>query len=131
MKRLSTGNAAQLSLALEPPASANPAGAADRRARIGAELVSYRLRRARRRTIGFQIDDRGLTVSAPRWVTLREIESAIVEKGRWIQTRQREWLVWREKNRLPQVRFVEGSTLPLTEPGALLPFSIFVNGRGH
>ncbi len=48
------------------------------------QLLSYRLRRARRRSIGFQIDDQGLTVSAPRWVPLREIEAAIVEKRRWI-----------------------------------------------
>ncbi len=114
MRRLSVGNAAQLSLPLEAPARTTPPVATDgRHARIGAELVSYRLRRARRRTIGFQIDDRGLTVSAPRWVSLREIEAAIVEKGRWIQTRQRDWLAWREKNRLPQVRFIDGSTLPV------------------
>lgn len=126
MKRLRAASALQLSLALESPTQPVPRvplvsrDAADRRARIGAELLSYRLRRARRRTIGFQIDDRGLTVSAPRWVSLREIEAAILEKSRWIQTRQRDWLAWREKNRLPQMRFVDGAALPVLGAPVLL-----------
>jgi predicted metal-dependent hydrolase len=80
--------------------------------RVGPEYLSYRLRRARRRSIGFQIDDAGLTVSAPRWVPLREIEAAITEKHGWIVRKQREWREWRERRRLPQVRFCDGGTLP-------------------
>lgn len=79
---------------------------------LGAESFAYRLRRAKRRTIGFQIDDHGLTVSAPRWVSLREIEAAIVEKERWIRAKVAEWRQWRAKRKLPEVRFVDGGTLP-------------------
>ncbi len=94
LKKLKVVNAEQLSLALCLPdaAIAAPTGDVDdprsRRLQLGAEIVSYRLRRARRRSIGFQIDDQGLTVSAPRWVPLREIESAIAEKRRWITNKQ-------------------------------------------
>jgi predicted metal-dependent hydrolase len=106
----------QLALALEPPTDAPGSGApADSRARhlqLGGEIVSYRLRRARRRSIGFQIDDHGLTVSAPRWVPLREIEAAIVEKRRWIVAKRSEWDEWRTRHRLPTVRFVNGASLP-------------------
>jgi predicted metal-dependent hydrolase len=83
-----------------------------RRIALGADALDYRLRRARRRTIGFQIDDAGLTVSAPRWVTLREIEAAIAEKHRWIRSKLVEWREWRSKRRLDEVRFVDGGTLP-------------------
>ena len=38
------------------------------------ENVDYRLIRARRRTIGMEVDLSGLTVRAPRWVTIRDIE---------------------------------------------------------
>ena len=118
MKKLRASHAEQLTLALDPaPATAPPPTVREpdprmRRALAGAEIVEYRLRRARRRTIGFQIDDDGLTISAPRWVTLREIESAIVEKSRWIRTKQREWHAWREKRRMPQVVFADGALLP-------------------
>ena len=93
-----------------------PAGHArrerDEPAPAGADPMRYRLRRARRRTIGFQIDDDGLTVSAPRWVTLREIEAAIAEKDRWIRTKLAQWRDWAAKRRLAQVRWVDGETLP-------------------
>lgn len=118
MKKLNASHVEQLSLALDPaPAAPPPPPVRDpdpraRRARAGTDIVEYRLRRARRRTIGFQIDDDGLTISAPRWVTLREIEAAIAEKARWIATKQREWHAWREKRRLPQVVFADGAALP-------------------
>jgi predicted metal-dependent hydrolase len=83
-----------------------------RTVRVGPEYLSYRLRRARRRSIGFQIDDAGLTVSAPRWVALRDIEAAIAEKHGWITRKQREWYEWRSRRRLPDVRFAHGGTLP-------------------
>jgi predicted metal-dependent hydrolase len=83
-----------------------------RRAVVGNEVIGYRLRRARRRTIGFQIDDHGLTISAPRWVTLREIEDAIAEKQRWIRNKQREWREWRAQRRLPEVVFADGGVVP-------------------
>jgi predicted metal-dependent hydrolase len=105
----------QLSLQLDVDTTPPPRGQADSRSRhvrLDHGLLPYRLRRARRRSIGFQIDDQGLTVSAPRWVPLREIESAIVEKRRWIVAKQREWNEWRARRRLPVVRFVEGGRLP-------------------
>jgi len=118
LKKLKATLFEQLSLALEPSPAATPTpavgptGARTRQALAGAHIIEYRLRRARRRTIGFQIDDDGLTISAPRWVTLREIEAAIAEKSRWIHTKQREWRTWREKRRVPAVVFEEGAELP-------------------
>src|SRR5690606_31718550 len=117
-------NPLQLALAFEtfdapaadPPAAADPLPpAAGRRTRCVAApggALHYVLRRARRRTIGFQIDDAGLTVSAPRWVTLREIEAAVVEKERWIRAKLAEWRAWRAQRKLPEVRFCDGGTLP-------------------
>jgi predicted metal-dependent hydrolase len=79
---------------------------------LAGETHHYRLRRAKRRTIGFQIDDEGLTVSAPRWVRLAEIEAAIVEKERWIRSKLSEWRDWRTKRNLPRVHYADGGTLP-------------------
>jgi predicted metal-dependent hydrolase len=107
----------QLSLAFDAPAPAAappPRGrnGPERRVLLSGDPCDYQLRRARRRTIGFQIDDRGLTVSAPRWVSLRDIEAAIVEKERWIRSRLEQWRIWRAKRRLPQVHFADGGKLP-------------------
>jgi len=74
--------------------------------------VHYRLRRARRRSIGFVIDDSGLTISAPRWVTLRDIEAAIREKERWIWAKLVQWREWRARRKLPTVLFADGGVLP-------------------
>lgn len=119
MKRLKAILFEQLSLVLDfsavPDVTVRQTPQSDRRARklvMGTGVVHYRLRRARRRSIGFQIDDDGLTISAPRWVTLREIEEAIVEKANWIDSKQREWRLWRERNRLPRVSFIDGAALP-------------------
>ena len=95
-----------------PPQEPTPADGSLRRCVVGSDLLVYRLRRARRRSIGFQIDDNGLTVSAPRWVTVRDVEAAIIEKGRWIRAKLNEWRVWRERRRLPEVRFADGGELP-------------------
>lgn len=52
-----------------PPTSVSHAHPqADREIRLGACRVAYRLRRARRKSIGFVVSADGLTVSAPRWV---------------------------------------------------------------
>jgi predicted metal-dependent hydrolase len=118
LKKLKVTQSEQLSLALDvadvvpAPSSRIQDDARSRHIRLDHGMMSYRLRRARRRSIGFQIDDQGLTVSAPRWVPLREIEAAIVEKRRWIVAKHREWQEWRERRRLPDVRFVDGAALP-------------------
>jgi predicted metal-dependent hydrolase len=120
-------DALQLSLAFDTPAPAvppklatpqprpeppTPDGARVRQVLLGNEPLHYRLRRARRRSIGFVIDDAGLTISAPRWVTLREIETAIREKERWIRAKLVEWREWRARRKLPTVVFADGGRLP-------------------
>jgi predicted metal-dependent hydrolase len=65
---------------------------------LGAADVAYQLRRGQRRTIGFAVGPDGLTVSAPHWATLAEVDAALHEKQRWIvakldEARQRQaWL---------------------------------------
>ncbi|MEW5881568.1 MAG: SprT family zinc-dependent metalloprotease [Pseudomonadota bacterium] len=123
MKRALTSTAQQLTLAFDLPSAApasplppeEPKSEPSQRTRqlhVGGHPIGYRLRRAKRRTIGFQIDDGGLTVSAPRWVRLAEIEAAIVEKERWIRAKLAEWREWRAKRSLPEVRWACGGSLP-------------------
>ena len=132
MKRLPELQPEQLSLALEVGEHETPATRPDGASRsvvLGHERLSYRLRRARRRSIGFQIDDAGLTISAPRWVTLREIEAAIAEKHRWIVRKRREWNEWRQRNHVPIMRFRNGATLPYLGDRLLLVLAAAVTAR--
>ena len=58
---------------------------ASRRIALATCDVAYAFRRAKRRTIGMVIGPDGLEVSAPRWVTVGEIESTLHEKADWIE----------------------------------------------
>ena len=58
---------------------------------LAGQPVDYRLIRARRRTIGMEVDLSGLTVRAPRWVTMSEIEEALHERAQWIVRALAEW----------------------------------------
>ena len=57
---------------------------ANRELALDGRRVAFLLKRSRRRSIGFIVGAEGLAVSAPRWVTLRDIEAAVREKGGWI-----------------------------------------------
>ena len=83
----------------------------ERRIAVANQLLVYRLQRVRRRTIGFQVNEHGVTVRAPRWTTLREIESAIVENQRWILAKQTEWRAWCERLRESAIRFADGGVM--------------------
>jgi predicted metal-dependent hydrolase len=96
-----------------PPAPAYLHPQAQREALLDGHRVAYRLRRVRRRSIGFVVDAHGLTISAPRWVALAEIDGALREKARWVLAKlaeQRE-----REQRLAAARIVLGD-------GASLPF---------
>jgi predicted metal-dependent hydrolase len=61
---------------------------------LGSARVAYEFKRGKRKTIGFVVGAEGLSVRAPRWVTLRDVDAAIKEKSDWIlrkllETRQR------------------------------------------
>jgi len=67
-----------------------PAGQV-RRIVLAGRTIEFRLIRARRRSIGMEVHLDGLTVRAPRWVTLRDIELALCERTRWIVRSLDEW----------------------------------------
>ena len=62
-----------------------------RRIALAGQWIDYRLLRVRRRSIGIEIDLSGLSVRAPRWVPIREIEAMLVERAAWILRSLDEW----------------------------------------
>ena len=73
--------------------------------------LTYRLRRSARRTLGFVIDETGLTVTAPTRCTIAIIEDAIQRKRCWIQNKI---ALYRQQNLTKPIppHWENGSTLP-------------------
>ncbi len=85
---------------------------ANRESRLGDAMVGYEFRRSKRRTIGFSVGPDGLVVSAPKWVPIHQMESALLERADWIikklgETRERlaqldsARIEWRDGTQIP------------------------------
>jgi predicted metal-dependent hydrolase len=119
-KDLRATHPGQLTLPLfdEPPPAPQTHPAADpardnlRTAVLLGEVVRYRFRRAGRKTIGFSIDDDGLSISAPRWVRLADVDEALQEKARWILRKLQEQRERREQLAARRIDWRDGAALP-------------------
>jgi predicted metal-dependent hydrolase len=99
----------------EPPAAQPPTfrhPRAQRDLRLGEYLVHYELRRARRRSIGFVVGPEGLSVSAPRWVGVGEVEAALRDKARWIVRKLQEQAERARRMQATRIEWRDGATLP-------------------
>jgi predicted metal-dependent hydrolase len=74
--------AERLDTVLAPASFRHPR--ANREAVLGDAVVAYEFRRGRRRNIGFMVGPEGLTVSAPKWVPLYEVDAALQDKSGWV-----------------------------------------------
>ncbi len=110
-----------------PPSSDPPAGTAtallsahpraSREVRLRGHRIAYEFRRARRRSIGFAVCDEGLTVSAPRWVSVAEVEVGLHEKAAWILRKLAEMREYAERLRAARIDWRDGASVPfLGEP---------------
>ena len=93
---------------------------ADREIRLGECQVAYLLRRARRKSIGFTVGPEGLAVSAPRWVGVNEIESALREKSGWILRKLGEQRERQRRLESARVEWRDGATLPFLGESVIL-----------
>lgn len=75
-------------------------------------LVAYRLERTARRSIGFQVGAEGLSLRAPRWVTLAQLEAAIQEKSRWILQKLQEQRERAQEAQAQRMDWRHGAALP-------------------
>lgn len=117
----------------EPPAPA-PApprarGDASRAILLRAQRVHYALRRSRRRTIGFTVDEHGLSVSAPRWVGIREIEQALLERGDWILRKLAEFRELAAQRERDAIRWEHGGAIPFL--GGRIELRVRAGHRGE
>ncbi len=111
--------------AAEPPLTALPAAPppppvpprfqhprAQRQILLGEHRVAYEFRRARRRSIGFVVSAEGLSVSAPRWVGVGEVEQALQAKADWILRKLHEQRERADRIQANRVQWHDGTSLP-------------------
>ena len=83
-----------------------------RRIRLRDQEVTYTLTRVKRRSIGMLVGAEGLEVRAPRWVTLRDIEAALLEKADWIVRKLDETQQRHAQLQQARIDWRDGCTLP-------------------
>jgi predicted metal-dependent hydrolase len=85
---------------------------AEREIRLHEHVVAYALRRAKRRSIGFMVSPEGLSVNAPKWVGVGDIETALREKSTWILRKLREQQERSQRLQATKIDWRDGATLP-------------------
>ncbi|MCL1962252.1 MAG: M48 family metallopeptidase [Desulfovibrionaceae bacterium] len=127
-----TANAvAPLSLpqALTPARFTHPR--ANRAIALGDAQVAYQLRRGRRRSIGFTVGADGLTVSAPHWTTLAQVDAALRDKQGWIVAKLGQARERQQRLESARIDWKEGASVPfLGQPVILLLDPRQSHGRG-
>ena len=85
---------------------------ATRQALLGDQLVAYAFRRSQRRSIGFSVGPEGLAVSAPRWVTLADIDRAVQGKSAWILKKLHETRQRHQRHQAARMVWEDGALMP-------------------
>lgn len=94
---------------------------ANRQTRLSDVAVAYEFKRGRRRTIGMSVGEAGLTVSAPRWTPLHEVEAVLQEKAAWIVRKLHEMRARQVQTQAARVAWRAGTVLPwLGQPLTLI-----------
>lgn len=85
---------------------------AQRKVQLNGHVVEYAFRRARRRSVGFVVGMEGLSVSAPRWVPLADVEAALQSKAPWVLRKLQEQDERRRRLQAAKMEWRDGSSLP-------------------
>lgn len=114
--------------AAEPPVPHFQHPRAARSIVLAGHPVGYEFRRARRRSIGFVVGTDGLSVSAPRWVALAEVEQALQAKAGWILRKLHEQQERARRLQAAKVVWQDGTPLPFLGETVILLLDPRVTG---
>jgi len=101
---------------------------AQRSIALSGHQVGYEFRRARRRSIGFVVGVEGLSVSAPRWVAVAEVEQALQAKAGWILRKLHEQHERAQRLQAARVVWCDGTTLPFMGDSVIVLLDARVTG---
>ncbi|MFZ4289390.1 M48 family metallopeptidase [Variovorax sp. HJSM1_2] len=93
---------------------------ANRLAHLPGAEVGFEFKRAKRRTIGFLVGVDGLTVRAPKWVPLAEVDAAVMEKAGWILQKLGDARIRAQRQEGARIDWRDGAELPFLGERVLL-----------
>lgn len=108
-RHTATGTIAPIKIS--PPPSL-PDGAQWREANTPIQAIGFVLMRSKRRSIGLQINDDGLRVTAPKWVSLKQIDAVVADKAQWVVTKIKHYQARRARLALADTQWCHGGTIP-------------------
>lgn len=85
----------------------------NRLVRLRGNEVGYEFLRGKRRTIGLSVGTEGLSVRAPRWSTLGDVEAVLQEKAGWVLDKLAEARERAERQARSRIHWADGAELPL------------------
>jgi len=77
-----------------------------------SQVIGYALRRSRRKSIGLVINDDGLQVTAPSWVTLAQVDAVVLEKAAWVLEKLRLRQERQEQLATADTQWQDGGRIP-------------------
>ncbi|NYT60120.1 M48 family metallopeptidase [Alcaligenaceae bacterium] len=89
-----------------------PAGARWREVQAPEQKIGYVLQRSRRKSIGLTINDDGLQVRAPSWITLSQIDAAVIEKSAWVLEKLRMSQARQQQLETAEAQWHHGGRIP-------------------
>ena len=99
----------------EPPRFHHPR--ANRTILLAGAQIGFEFRRGKRRTIGFSVGPDGLSVRAPTWAPLHEVDAALRDKGAWILRKLGEAHERQSRAHAARIEWRDGADIPfLGEP---------------
>lgn len=96
----------------QPPTARFHHPRGQRRIQLGEHQVVYEFRRGKRRSIGFVVGTEGLSVSAPRWVSVHEVEQALRGKAGWILRKLHEQRERADRVQARRIEWCDGTGVP-------------------
>lgn len=107
-----TTRPSRVTTVITPPPPTLAADAQWRQYKSADLHIAYVLLRSRRKSIGLHVNENGLRITAPNWVSVSQIEQAIHQKSHWVLRKLNEWeqrkaelalgqAQWREHGRIP------------------------------
>lgn len=110
------------------PAQLAP-GARWREVDTPTQPIGFVLRRSRRTSIGLTVGDDGIVVTAPKWVTLAQVDGAVREKARWLLDKMRQRHRRQQQLAMAETQWREGGRVPYM--GQVITLRLGHSGHGH
>jgi len=85
---------------------------ATRVVRLKGAQVAYEFTRGKRRTIGFMVGAEGLSVRAPSWVTLKDVDKVLQDKADWILRKLDETRNRHDRIEAARIVWADGAQFP-------------------